>query len=80
MFLDTRSLFERSLNSILPEKARGIWKMFLDYENKYGDLASIQKIEKRIAEAYPNGKSKQPTIELFALTRKTAPVDLLSQR
>ncbi|KAJ3037678.1 mRNA 3'-end-processing protein rna14 [Rhizophlyctis rosea] len=51
---NTRALFERALSSLPPERARGIWAKFLDYENQYGDLASVMNIEKRRAEVYPD--------------------------
>ncbi|KAF1803012.1 hypothetical protein FB192DRAFT_1421002 [Mucor lusitanicus] len=48
---NTRALFERTLATMPAEKAGPIWLKFLDYENKYGDLASIQSVEKRRIEA-----------------------------
>lgn len=48
---NTRALFERTLATMPAEKAGPIWLKFLDYENKYGDLASIQNVEKRRIEA-----------------------------
>ncbi|ORZ09158.1 hypothetical protein BCR42DRAFT_334731 [Absidia repens] len=48
---NTRALFERSLATLPTEKASDVWKKFLDYENKYGDLNSTQSVEKRIHEA-----------------------------
>lgn len=48
---NTRALFERTLATMSAEKAAPIWLKFLDYENKYGDLASIQNVEKRRIEA-----------------------------
>ncbi|CAO3599627.1 unnamed protein product [Absidia cylindrospora] len=48
---NTRALFERSLATLPTEKATDVWKKFLDYENKYGDLNSTQSVEKRIHEA-----------------------------
>ncbi|KAK9717514.1 mRNA 3'-end-processing protein rna14, variant 2 [Basidiobolus ranarum] len=47
-----RALFERALTSLSSDKAVDIWKVFIDYENKYGDLTSIQKIERRMTETY----------------------------
>ncbi|KAI9250734.1 hypothetical protein BY458DRAFT_444684 [Sporodiniella umbellata] len=51
---NTRALFERTLATMPPEKAVPIWHKFLDYENKYGDLASVQSVEKRRLEALPS--------------------------
>lgn len=45
-----------------PEKARPVWLKFSEYENKYGDLTGIQKVEKRRAEAFPQDSA----IERFA--------------
>lgn len=50
---DTRALFERTLATMPASKAAPIWDKFLDYENKYGDLASIQSVEKRRSEMLP---------------------------
>ncbi|RCH78818.1 mRNA 3'-end-processing protein rna14, partial [Rhizopus stolonifer] len=51
---NTRALFERTLATMPAEKAGPIWLKFLDYENKYGDLASVQSVEKRRIEAMAN--------------------------
>ncbi|KAL0088583.1 hypothetical protein F4703DRAFT_1518820 [Phycomyces blakesleeanus] len=48
---NTRALFERALSTMPAEKAGPIWSKFLDYENKYGDLAGVQGVEKRRNEA-----------------------------
>jgi hypothetical protein len=37
-----------------PEKARDVWKAYLDMEHIFGDLSSVSKIEKRRAAAYPD--------------------------
>ncbi|CAO3662322.1 unnamed protein product [Rhizopus stolonifer] len=54
---NTRALFERTLATMPPEKAVPVWHKFLDYENKYGDLASVQNVEKRRLEALPANTS-----------------------
>ncbi|KAJ3284935.1 mRNA 3'-end-processing protein rna14 [Borealophlyctis nickersoniae] len=56
---NTRALFERALAALPPENAREIWGKFLDYENQYGELANVSRIEKRRAEAYPNGTPRE---------------------
>lgn len=38
-----------------PERARPLWDRWARYEYQYGDLEAAQKLEKRIAEVYPNG-------------------------
>jgi hypothetical protein len=49
-----RALFEKGLSSLPPEKSKKLWNAFLDFETKYGDLATIKKLEKRRAETYPD--------------------------
>jgi hypothetical protein len=57
---NTRALFERTLATMPTEKAGPVWLKFLDYENKYGDLASIQNVEKRRIEAIGNATLANP--------------------
>ncbi|KAG2229913.1 hypothetical protein INT48_008288 [Thamnidium elegans] len=57
---NTRALFERTLATMPAEKAGPIWLKFLDYENKYGDLASVQNVEKRRIEAMANMTKVNP--------------------
>ncbi|CDS37190.1 cleavage stimulation factor subunit 3 [Echinococcus multilocularis] len=58
---NTRVLFERALGSdeIPAERARSIWARFLQFELQVGDLASVQKIEKRRLKAIENVKEFQ---------------------
>lgn len=46
-----RALFERALNSLPPEESVEIWKRFAQFEQTYGDLASMLKVEQRRKEA-----------------------------
>lgn len=62
---NTRALFERTLATMPAEKAGPIWLKFLDYENKYGDLASVQSVEKRRIEAMAN--TSVNTMESFLI-------------
>ncbi|CAA7389064.1 unnamed protein product [Spirodela intermedia] len=48
---NVRALFERALSSLSPEESAEVWKRFLQFEQAYGDLASILKVEKRKKEA-----------------------------
>ncbi|KAG0020917.1 mRNA 3'-end-processing protein rna14 [Podila clonocystis] len=59
---NARALFERALISMSPDKARPLWEKFSEYENKYGDLTSITKVEKRRRETY----SQESAIDRFA--------------
>ncbi|KAH9280651.1 Cleavage stimulation factor subunit 3 [Echinococcus granulosus] len=58
---NTRVLFERALGTdeIPAERARSIWARFLQFELQVGDLASVQKIEKRRLKAIENVKEFQ---------------------
>ncbi|KAK7266964.1 hypothetical protein RIF29_19626 [Crotalaria pallida] len=42
-----RALFERALSSLPPEKSVEVWKKFIQFEQTYGDLASMLKVEQR---------------------------------
>ncbi|XP_021733243.1 cleavage stimulation factor subunit 77-like isoform X3 [Chenopodium quinoa] len=46
-----RALFERALNSLPPEESVEVWKRFAQFEQTYGDLASMLKVEQRRKEA-----------------------------
>jgi cleavage stimulation factor subunit 3 len=56
-FVDARALFERVIPTFSPERARPLWERWARYEYQYGDLEAAQKLEKRIADVYPNGTS-----------------------
>ncbi|KAL2900865.1 Cleavage stimulation factor subunit 77 [Bienertia sinuspersici] len=46
-----RALFERALNSLPPEESVEVWKRFGQFEQTYGDLASMLKVEQRKKDA-----------------------------
>ncbi|XP_057519299.1 cleavage stimulation factor subunit 77 isoform X2 [Amaranthus tricolor] len=46
-----RALFERALNSLPPEESVEVWKRFAHFEQTYGDLSSMLKVEQRRKEA-----------------------------
>ncbi|XAR59526.1 hypothetical protein NMG60_11015388 [Bertholletia excelsa] len=46
-----RALFERALSSLPPEESIEVWKRFTQFEQTYGDLASMLKVEQRRKEA-----------------------------
>ncbi|CAG8571347.1 3910_t:CDS:10 [Acaulospora morrowiae] len=54
---NARALFERTLKSMPVEKAKILWKRFSEYENKYGDLTAIRKIDERRSKEYPEESS-----------------------
>ncbi|EJU00881.1 Suf-domain-containing protein [Dacryopinax primogenitus] len=51
---NARALFERFIPTFPADKARPLWERWARYEYNFGDLAATQKLEKRIAEAFPN--------------------------
>ncbi|CAG8567643.1 14377_t:CDS:10, partial [Acaulospora colombiana] len=59
---DDNTLFERTLMSMPVEKAKILWKRFSEYENKYGDLTAIRKIDERRSKEYP----EESTLSRFA--------------
>ncbi|KAJ8314575.1 hypothetical protein KUTeg_006725 [Tegillarca granosa] len=63
---NTRVLYERVLSSgqIQPEKSIEIWSRFLAFESEVGDLASIQKVEKRRTQAIEKDLAKQRVVQL----------------
>ncbi|KAI0527616.1 hypothetical protein KFK09_003221 [Dendrobium nobile] len=48
---NVRALFERALSLLPPENSEEVWKQFAKFEQTYGDLASILKVEQRRKEA-----------------------------
>ncbi|ESQ35021.1 hypothetical protein EUTSA_v10006915mg [Eutrema salsugineum] len=46
-----RALFERALSTLPAEESAEVWKRFIQFEQTYGDLASILKVEQRRKEA-----------------------------
>ncbi|CAO2205155.1 unnamed protein product [Urochloa humidicola] len=48
---NVRALFERALSLLPSEKSTEVWKRFVQFEQTYGDLSSMLKIEQRRKEA-----------------------------
>ncbi|KAL5726176.1 Cleavage stimulation factor subunit 77 [Ranunculus cassubicifolius] len=48
---NVRALFERALSSLPPEESVEVWNRFIKFEQTYGDLASMLKVEQRRKEA-----------------------------
>ncbi|KAF5181420.1 Cleavage stimulation factor subunit, partial [Thalictrum thalictroides] len=46
-----RALFERALSSLPPEESVEVWKRFTQFEQTYGDLTSMLRVEQRRKEA-----------------------------
>lgn len=64
-----RTVFERVLGSPEMDKERTgeLWNTLLEFEYAAGDLASIQKLEKRRAQFFPELGTLQPF--LFTLRK-----------
>lgn len=79
---DARALFESAIPSFTPEKARPLWERWARYEYHFGDFAATQKLEKRIAEAYPNGMSAHHKLPAWTQNLCTAdpPIKRFAQR
>lgn len=52
---DARALFEQTVGTFPPNKARPLWERWARYEYQFGDLEAALKLEKRMAEVYPEG-------------------------
>ncbi|KAI0687236.1 Suf-domain-containing protein [Earliella scabrosa] len=73
---NARALFERVIGTFPPDKARQLWDRWARYEYQYGDLATAQKLEKRMADVYPN----DPPIKRFAERHKYMNIDSIATR
>lgn len=73
---NARALFERVITTFPPERARALWERWARYEYQYGDLESALKLEKRIAEVYPN----DPPIKRFAQRHIYLGIDAIAAR
>ncbi|KAJ3047615.1 mRNA 3'-end-processing protein rna14, partial [Rhizophlyctis rosea] len=76
---NTRALFERALSALPPERAREVWAKFLDYENQYGELGNVIKIERRRGEAYPEGETPQMHLKNIADRWKYLDIDCIGE-
>lgn len=61
---NTRALFERVIDSLDAEGASDIWQAFHAFEVMYGDLKSIERVEMRREQKYPEEFSQQPVKHL----------------
>ncbi|KAA1478447.1 Suf-domain-containing protein [Dentipellis sp. KUC8613] len=73
---NARALFERVINSFPADRARVLWERWARHEYQYGDLAAAQKLEKRMAEVYPN----DPPIKRFAQRHTYHSTDAIASR
>ncbi|KAJ4830006.1 Cleavage stimulation factor subunit 77 [Turnera subulata] len=56
-----RALFERALSSLPPEESVEVWKRFTQFEQTYGDLTSMLKVEQRRKEALSRTSEDGPS-------------------
>lgn len=56
-----RALFERALSSLPSEESVEVWKRFTSFEQTYGDLASMLKVERRKKEALSGTGEEGPS-------------------
>lgn len=52
---NARALFEKSVSNMDPKDAKPLYKQFLDYEARFGELTSLKKLEDRYRVLYPGG-------------------------
>ena len=69
--LDARAVFETTVNRLAqkPEtlaKAKPIYSFFYAYESKYGELSQITKLEKRMADLFPEDPQLQRFSQRFS--------------
>ncbi|KAL0697849.1 hypothetical protein Bca4012_053971 [Brassica carinata] len=59
-----RALFERALSTLPTEESAEVWNRFVQFEQTYGDLASILKVEQRRKEALlGKGEEGSPALD-----------------
>lgn len=51
------------ISKFSPDRARPLWERWSRYEYQYGDLEAVQKLERRIADVYPNGTYFYPFLQ-----------------
>jgi len=73
---NARALFEKTVTTFSPEKARPVWDRWAKYEYQFGNLEACHKMEKRMAEIYPN----DPPIKRFAARHKYLTTDVIAVR
>ncbi|KAJ8697549.1 mRNA 3'-end-processing protein rna14 [Pleurotus ostreatus] len=73
---NARALFERVIGNLPADRARPLWERWARYEYQYGELEAVQKLEKRIAEVYPN----DPSMKRFAQKYMYHGVDVIAVR
>ncbi|KAG9027591.1 mRNA 3'-end-processing protein rna14 [Tulasnella sp. JGI-2019a] len=73
---NARALFERVIGTFPPVKGRPLWERWARYEYHFSDLAATQKLEQRMAEAFPS----DPPIKRFAHKYTYLGIDAVASR
>lgn len=73
---NVRALFERALSLLPPEESVEIWKRFTLFEQTYGDLASVLKVEQRKKEALSRGDDDVVHGSLYEVVSRYSFMDL----
>lgn len=60
---NVRALFERALSSLPPEESVEVWNRFIKFEQTYGDLNSMLKVEQRRKEALSRSDEEESSPE-----------------
>lgn len=60
---NVRALFERALSSLPPEETVEVWNRFIKFEQTYGDLNSMLKVEQRRKEALSRSDEEETPSE-----------------
>ncbi|KAL9079522.1 MAG: hypothetical protein Q9157_001580 [Trypethelium eluteriae] len=68
--LNLRAVFETSVNQLtsakLIHKTKPLFKFFHDYESRFGELSQIRKLEKRMADLFPEDPQLMTFTERFS--------------
>ncbi|KAJ8094995.1 mRNA 3'-end-processing protein rna14 [Marasmius tenuissimus] len=73
---NARTFFENVISTFEPSDARLLWERWTRYEYQYGDLESVQNLERRLVSVYPN----EPPIKLFAQRHMYLDTDAIASR
>ncbi|WFD08036.1 mRNA 3'-end-processing protein rna14 [Malassezia vespertilionis] len=62
---NARAVFERTVSSVPPARARPIWERWSEYEYNYGDASAIARLESRLCELYPHESRLDVAVERY---------------
>ncbi|EEB08439.1 mRNA cleavage and polyadenylation specificity factor complex subunit Rna14 [Schizosaccharomyces japonicus yFS275] len=64
---NARALFEKAIAKLAPKDARLIYKRWLDYESKYGDLNAALQLSQRMSVVYPDETPRDIFLSRFGI-------------